>query len=128
MAKKILVVDDEPHILTLLESRLKAYGFSVITASNGTSCLNKAQSDNPDLIILDVMMPELNGFEVCRKLKENKKTKDIPVVMLTVLTQEEDVTKGLAQGAACFLSKPFNPEDLLSEIQTALSDKDKIKA
>ena len=124
MAEKILIVDDEPDIRKLLEFRLKTAGYEVITAKDGKSALKKAGEDSPDLIVLDVIMPDMNGFEICRLLKKSDRTKDIPVIMLTVLAHEEDLSKGLEKGASCFMSKPFNIIDLLAEIKTILTETD----
>lgn len=126
MTKKILVVDDESDIRKVLEFRLKNAGYDVISASDGESCLRKAKEEAPGLIILDVMMPGINGFEVCKLLKEGDKTKDIPVIMLTVLAGEADLSKGLERGASCFISKPFNIIDLLWEVKTIIAGEKKV--
>jgi DNA-binding response OmpR family regulator len=123
MAKKILVVDDEPNTVKLLESRLKSNGYDVISALDGNSCLKKAVAEKPDLVLLDIIMPGLNGFEVCKRLKENEQTKDIPVIMLTALTGEKDFFKSLEEGASYFITKPFSAADLLHAINTATQDK-----
>jgi DNA-binding response OmpR family regulator len=123
LAKKILVVDDEPNIVTLLASRLRNSGYDVVSALGGESGLNKAITEKPDLILLDIMMRGLNGFEVCKRLKENDETKDIPVIILTALAEEKDLSKGLEEGANCFITKPFSAVDLLREIKTAMQDK-----
>jgi len=123
MKKKILVVDDEPDFIEFLSIRLKSSGYDVISASDGESGLKKAQKEKPDLIILDILMPKINGFELCKRLKENELTKDMPVIMLTALAQEKDLSKGLEEGADCFITKPFNSLDLLYEIKTALTEK-----
>lgn len=123
MAKKILVVDDDPNIVRLLASRLKNSGYDVVSASDGNSCFKKAVAEKPDLVLLDIIMPGLNGFEVCKRLKENDKTKDIPVIMLTALAGEKDLSKGLEEGANCFITKPFSAVDLLHKIKTAMQDK-----
>jgi two-component system alkaline phosphatase synthesis response regulator PhoP len=120
MPKKILVVDDEPNIIKVLKSRLSHSGYDVITAVSGRTCLKKAKDEKPDLILLDILLPGLNGFEVCKHLKKDKETKDIPIIMLTSLAQEKDLSKGLEEGASCFITKPFNPADLLYEIKTAM--------
>ncbi|MEA3369184.1 MAG: response regulator [Candidatus Ratteibacteria bacterium] len=127
MAGKILVVDDELDVRRVLEFRLKNAGYDVIGASDGESCLSKAKEEAPGLIILDVMMPGINGFEVCKLLKESDKTKDIPVIMLTVLAGEADLSKGLEKGASCFISKPFNIIDLLWEVKTIIAGEKKGK-
>ena len=121
MAKRILLVDDEQAIVDLLGAMLRKNGYEVITALSGKSCLAKAREANPDLIILDVLMPELDGFQVCRMLKQDAATKKIPVIMLTALLKEEDLAKGLHEGAACFISKPFSIVDVLDEIKSVLA-------
>ena len=123
MAKKILIVDDDPIILRLLASRLKNSGYDVVSAIDGESGLKKAIAKKPDLVLLDIIMPGLNGFEVCKRLKENDKTKDIPVIMLTALAGEKDLSKSLEEGADCFITKPFSAVDLLHEIKTSMQDK-----
>ena len=123
MAKKILLVDDDPVILRLLASRLKNSGYGVVSASDGESGLKKAIAKKPDLVLLDIIMPGLNGFEVCKRLKENDKTKDIPVIMLTALAGENDLSKSLEEGADCFITKPFRAVDLLHEIKTIMQNK-----
>jgi len=120
MARKILLVDDEQAILDLLGAMLRKNGYEIITALNGKTCLKKAHEEKPDLVILDVLMPELDGFEVCRMLKADAATKKIPVIMLTALIKEEDLTKGLHEGAVCFISKPFSIVDVLDEIKAVL--------
>ncbi|MFC1514411.1 response regulator [Candidatus Omnitrophota bacterium] len=120
MTKKILVVDDEPSIVDLLGAMLAKSGYEVISALDGKSCLKKAESQKPDLIILDVVMPELDGFAVLDLLKKNQATKKIPVILLTALLKEDDLTKGLKEGANCFISKPFSIIDVLEEIKSAL--------
>jgi DNA-binding response OmpR family regulator len=123
MSMKILVVDDEPNIVKLLESRLKSNGYDVISALDGEGCLKKAIAEKPDLVLLDIIMPGLNGFEVCKRLKENDQTKDVPVIMLTAIAGEKTLSKGLEEGANCFITKPFNVVNLLSEIRTVMQNK-----
>src|SRR4030043_439455 len=120
MAKKILLVDEDPIILRLIASRLKNSGYDVVSALDGESGLKKAITKKPDLVLLDIIMPGLNGFEVCKRLKENDKTKDIPVIMLTVLAGEKDLSKGLEAGADCLITKPFSAVDLLHEIKKTM--------
>lgn len=124
-AKKILVVDDEPDAVVLLSIRLKSCGYDVISAPDGKACLKKAVEENPDLIILDILMPEINGLEVCRCLKKSDRTKDIPVIMLTAKGSDTDKVVGRVIGADYYIAKPFNPEDLLSKMKTALAEKNK---
>jgi DNA-binding response OmpR family regulator len=114
MKKKILVVDDEKDIVDILKYNLERENeFEVITASNGKEALEAAQS-LPDLILLDIMMPELNGFEVCKRLKNDKLTSGIPVIFLTAKENEIDEILGLEIGADDYLPKPFNPTILIN--------------
>ena len=125
MADKILIVDDEPEMVEMLQSRLGHNGYEVITAVTGEDCLVKAEEEKPDIILLDVLLPGISGFEVSKKLKANKTTKDIPVIMVTALIGEDAKVKGLERGAKYFISKPFDPEDLLSQIKTILAKRDR---
>ena len=122
MAKKILVADDEENILAVLEMRLKTKGYQVITASDGETALQKAKENQPDLIILDVMMPPPNGFHVCRALKDDPKYKDTPIILLTAKSTESDKFWGMESGADAYVTKPYNSEELLNKI-TALLEK-----
>lgn len=123
--KKILVVDDEPDAVAFLTIRLKSSGYDVISASDGEACLKKAAEENPDLIILDIIMPKINGLEVCRCLKKSDRTKDIPVIMLTAKGSDTDKIVGRVIGAHHYMAKPFNPEDLLYKIKTTLARENK---
>jgi len=116
VAKKILIVDDEPNITKLLESRLRANGYEVVTACDGQEGLDKTQKEKPDLIILDVMLPKLNGYEVCRMLRSDKQYNPIPIVMLTACGQVTDIQKGMGKGADAYIAKPFQPNVLLGII------------
>ncbi|MFQ5951841.1 MAG: PleD family two-component system response regulator [Candidatus Omnitrophota bacterium] len=120
MAERILVVDDEPHTVKMVESRLRANGFDVITAQNGAEGLEKARAESPDLILLDIIMPEMNGHETLSKLKESEETKSIPVIMFTSKGQVEDVEKASYAGAVDYIVKPFDPIALLNKIRKAL--------
>ena len=120
-AKKILVVDDEPIILKVVESRLKANGFQVITAEDGVEGLNRARSENPDLIILDVMLPKMDGYRVCRLLKSDDKYKRIPIVMFSARVQTEDKAMGLEAGADDYMTKPFEPQKFLEKVRELLA-------
>jgi DNA-binding response OmpR family regulator len=119
---RILAVDDEPHILKLVAFSLKAGGFEVIEASDGLSAIEIAQAEQPDLILMDVMMPVLDGFEACRRLKQNPATQDIPVVMLTAKTQLSEQQAGLDCGAKDYICKPFTPKDLVAQVQAFLGE------
>jgi two-component system alkaline phosphatase synthesis response regulator PhoP/two-component system response regulator VicR len=117
MPKKILAVDDEGFILRLIGVNLEKEGYQVITAADGEEALEKSLSEKPDLIILDVMMPVMDGYETLRRLRENKATAAIPVVMLTAKSQDSDVFKGWQSGADLYLTKPFNRSELVSFIK-----------
>src|SRR5487761_1729277 len=108
MSARILVVDDVDVNVKLLEAKLASEYFNVLAANDGEGALRIAQEERPDLILLDVMMPRMDGFEVCRRLKADARTADIPVVMVTALTEAADRVRGLEAGADDFLSKPVN--------------------
>lgn len=113
MDKKILIVDDSPTARDLITGVLQHEGFKILTASNGEEALMKAQNESPDLILLDVVMPGQNGFQVCRKLKSSDCTKDIKIILVTSKSQKSDRFWGLKQGADDYLVKPFEKSDLL---------------
>jgi len=107
---KILLVDDNTTNLQLLHETLDGQGYRLLIAKNGKTALAIARKANPDLILLDIMMPEMDGYEVCRRLKSDGKTDRIPVIFITALADEDDEAKGLALGAVDYITKPFNPE------------------
>jgi len=117
MAKKILVVDDERHIVRLVEVNLTRAGYDVVSAYDGVEALEKVAEDIPDMIVLDVMMPRMDGFEVLKNLQADPKYKDIPVIMLTAKAQDADIFKGWQSGVSSYLTKPFNPKELLVFVQ-----------
>jgi two-component system, OmpR family, alkaline phosphatase synthesis response regulator PhoP len=108
MPKKILAVDDERHIVRLVEVNLQRAGYEVVTAYDGREALEKVKSENPDLVVLDVMMPYMDGFEVLKNLKADPATAEIPVIMLTAKAQDADVFRGWQSGVDCYLTKPFS--------------------
>jgi DNA-binding response OmpR family regulator len=121
MAKgKILVVDDEVNITQILEFSIGAEGYEVITAANGEEAIDKARREQPDLIVLDVMMPKIDGFEACRILKANPLTKNIPVVLLTAKGRDIDKKLGYEVGATDYIVKPFSPNKLVDRIHQLL--------
>ena len=124
MPKKILAVDDEKHIVRLVEVYLQRAGYEVITAYDGREALEKVKSESPDLIVLDVMMPYMDGFEVLRTLKADETYKDIPVIMLTAKAQDADVFRGWQSGVDCYLTKPFNPMELLTFVKRIFDSQD----
>lgn len=117
MARKILAVDDEKHIVRLVQVNLERQGYEVVTANDGKEALEKVESERPDLVVLDVMMPYMDGFEVLQNLRRNPSTRDIPVIMLTAKAQDADVFKGWQSGVDCYLTKPFNPMELISFVK-----------
>ena len=117
MTKKILIVDDEPEMLEMIRFRLEKSGYTVFTATTGEECIKKAQDERPDVILLDILLPDLSGYEVSKRIKANEHTKNIPIIMVTAFIGDDAKKKGLEQGAQYFISKPFNPEELLSEIK-----------
>jgi two-component system alkaline phosphatase synthesis response regulator PhoP len=118
---KILVVDDEENITQILEFSIGAEGYEVIVASNGEEAIEKARQEQPDLIILDIMMPKIDGYEACRILKANPLTKNIPVVLLTAKGRDIDRRLGYEVGATDYIIKPFSPSRLIDRIHSLLS-------
>jgi len=121
--KTILAVDDERDILELLEYNLSKEGFEVLTADSGEAALEIMQKNQPDLILLDLMLPGIDGLELCRLAKESERTKQIPIVMLTAKGEEADIVAGLEIGAEDYITKPFSPRVLLARIRTVLRRK-----
>ena len=117
---KILVVDDEVNITQILEFSIGADGYEVITAANGEEAIDKARREQPDLIILDIMMPRIDGYEACRILKANPLTKSIPVVLLTAKGRDIDKRLGYEVGATDDIVKPFSPAKLIDRIHELL--------
>ena len=120
MKAKILVVDDEPEAVELVEFNLKQAGFEVLSAADGAEALKKARSALPSLIVLDLMIPEVDGLEVCRMLRRDPATSDIPIVMLTAKAAEIDRVVGLELGADDYLTKPFSPRELVLRVKKLL--------
>ncbi len=120
MKQKILVVDDEPVLLDTLVYNLQQEGYQVITAADGGSALEATRSERPDLIILDVMLPEMDGLEVCRQLRSEKSSATIPILMLTARGEEIDKVIGLEIGADDYVTKPFGRRELLSRVRALL--------
>jgi len=117
---KILVVDDEPHIVKLITFSLTKRGYEVIAATDGPSAIELAGRERPDLILLDVMMPGMTGFEVARRLKADPATESIPIAMLSAKSQTYEITEGLECGAADYICKPFTPSDLAAKVSELL--------
>ncbi|MFA4844512.1 MAG: response regulator [Candidatus Margulisiibacteriota bacterium] len=122
--KKILVVDDELDVVSLLTLMLESQGYAVIKAADGQAALEKARGENPDLILLDVMLPKMDGYTVARMLKFDENYSHIPIIMLTAKIQELDKATGLEMGAGDYLTKPFDAAVLLAKVRERLEKKD----
>ncbi len=120
MAKKILIIEDEENLVELLRFRLEANGYEVEAAYNGEEGLGKIKKIKPDIVVLDVMMPKMHGYEVCMRAKKNEATRNIPIIVLTAHTQTGDIDEAKKCGADYFISKPFEPTQLLEEIKRLL--------
>jgi len=118
--KKVLVVDDQPQIVRLIQLHLEREGFQVLTGADGEEALEQVRSEHPDLVILDVIMPKKDGFEVLRTIKAAPDLRDTPVIMLTVKTQSADIVEGLREGAELYLPKPFHPRELVALVRRVL--------
>lgn len=121
MAPKILVVDDEPDVLLIVKTGMQAEGYDVVTASNGVDALAMVKEEKPDAVILDVMMPLMDGFEVLAKLKEDDATAAVPVIMLTGLSERSKIQKALVSGIHFYVVKPFEFEELIQKVRTVLN-------
>lgn len=117
VAKRILVCDDDPVILRLLQVNLELEGYEVLSAHNGEEALEIASAERPDLVILDIMMPKLDGYQTAERLKAQDDTKEIPVVFVSAKAQLSDIEKGKSYGVADYLTKPFDPSDLLEIVE-----------
>jgi two-component system phosphate regulon response regulator PhoB len=128
MRRKVLVVEDDPDQLEVTRMSLKAAGFAIGTASNGIDALKKAQTVSPDLILLDILMPGMDGFAVCETLRENPTTASIPVLMLTGLCSHISQLVAFDAGATDYLIKPFVPEELVSKVEKLLCRAQRLQA
>jgi CheY-like chemotaxis protein len=117
---RVLVVDDNEQNLELLVAYLDALGCSVITSADGVDALAKVHRERPDLILLDIMMPRMSGFEVCRKLKSDPQTRDIPIIMVTALNELADIERGVESGTDDFITKPVNRLELITRVRSLL--------
>ena len=122
MANKILVVDDEPNIVLSLEFLMKQAGFQVRTAADGEAALAAIATDVPDLMLLDVMMPRKNGYEVCQAVRANPDWKGIRIIMLTAKGREVEREKGLALGADDYITKPFSTQEVVERVRELLAE------
>lgn len=121
-AKKILVVEDEPEFRLALRTRLEANGYEVIEAEDGAIGLDLARNQNPNLIMLDIMLPKMDGYKVARLLKFDEKYRKIPIVMLTARSQKNDRETGLTVGGDAYLTKPYKPQEMLDTIAKLLAE------
>jgi DNA-binding response OmpR family regulator len=122
MTKKVLVCDDEPYIVESVSYVVRKAGFEVVVAEDGEEALEIGRREQPDLIFLDIMMPKMTGYEVCRRLKAAPETQDSYIVMLTARGQEEDERKALEMGADEFMTKPFSPRKMRAKLVELLGD------
>jgi len=120
MAKRVLVVDDDPPIVRLLQKRLEQEGLEVVTAGDGATCLLAVEAHHPDLVVLDVMMPVMDGFQALRVLREKPETRELPVILLTARREDVDVTRGWSTGADFYLTKPLVLDELVLVVQRIL--------
>jgi twitching motility two-component system response regulator PilH len=116
----VLVVDDSPTVREMVVEQLKGSGMTVIEAFDGTDAVEKLKNTTPDLVVTDVVMPKMNGYELCRWIKKNESTKDVPVVMCTTKSEDFDKHWGMKQGADAYITKPYEPAELLKTIKTLL--------
>ena len=122
MTKKVLIADDEPNIVISLEFLLEHNGYDVRVAHDGQEVLDQIPEYRPDLILLDVMMPVRNGFEICQTIRANPEWRDMKIVMLTAKGRDIEATKGLALGADAYVTKPFSTKDLVERVKELLDD------
>ena len=122
MSKTILIADDEPNIVISLEYLLQRAGHEVLVARDGQEALDTFARRVPDLVLLDVMLPRLNGFHVCQKIRENPAWGHVRIVMLTAKGREVEISKGMALGADAYITKPFSTQDLLEQVRRLLAD------
>lgn len=122
----IMIIEDDSFVMDIYKTKLSQDGFSVVEAENGTEALKKLKNIKPDLILLDIIMPYMDGLEVLKKIKESEETKNIPVILLTNLSQKEEVNKGMELGARDYLIKShFTPSEVLEKIKSCLIDVNK---
>ena len=121
--KRILVIEDDPGSLRLIRYTLEREGYQVLAATNGLAGIRKAQSEEPDLIVLDIMLPGIDGFEICHRLRAEPQTAQLPILMLSAKAQEIDKATGLKVGADVYISKPWHRRELVTKIATMLERK-----
>jgi DNA-binding response OmpR family regulator len=120
MSKKVLIVDDEPGIIVALQFLMEQNGYATVVAFSGEEAMEAVTQHHPDLILLDIMLPVVDGFEVCQRVRENPDWNDIRIVLVTALGSEANVTKGLDLGADAYITKPFSNADLVAKVKELL--------
>lgn len=120
MSKRVLIVDDEPNIVISLEFLMKREGFAVSVARDGEEALERIRAERPDLVILDVMMPKLNGFEVCETVRTDPQLAAVRILMLTAKGRQAEMRKGISLGADAYIAKPFSTRDLVDRVKSLL--------
>ncbi|MNT46886.1 Transcriptional regulatory protein YycF [compost metagenome] len=123
MSKSVLIADDEPNIVISLEFLLEQAGYRIRVAHDGKEALEAIQRQPPDLVLLDVMMPNLSGYDLCQRIRENPAWQHMRIVMLTAKGREVEVSKGLALGADAYITKPFSTQELLAQVRDLLADR-----
>jgi len=123
--KKILIVDDEKHLVSLVSLHMRLSGYEVLVASDGEKALALAKEEKPDLVILDLMLPKIDGWEVCKRLRKESRIGDIPVIMLTARSETGDKLKGFECGADDYVTKPFSPRELVARVKRVLARAEK---
>ncbi|MGD2079718.1 MAG: response regulator [Nitrospirota bacterium] len=118
---KVVVIEDEPFILMMIEDKLKRAGIEVVALKESVNAVDVIRKESPDLVLMDWMMPEISGLEVCEALKADDRLRDIPIFMLSAKGQEEDIKRGLESGVAKYLTKPFSPKALLEIVEEELA-------
>ena len=126
MSKKILIVEDDPNTLMFIEYTLGQEGYQVLSETNGLEGMKKAKDEHPDLVILDIMLPGLDGYEVCHQLRQKPETANLPILILSAKARQEDKDVGIHVGADDYLAKPADPSEILAKIQALLIDANKI--
>lgn len=121
MHKKILVIDDDVQLVDMIQMRLEAKGYEVVTAYDGRKALEKVRNQMPDLVILDLILPKLPGEEVCREIRKDEKTANLPIIMLTGKSSDVDRVVGKVIGASCYMPKPFEADELLEKVNELLT-------
>jgi DNA-binding response OmpR family regulator len=122
MGKRILIADDEPNIVVSLEFLMKQRGYDVLVVNNGEDALKAVGEFGPDLILLDVMMPRLSGYDLCQKVRENPAWQGIKIIMLSAKGRDVEVTKGMAIGADAYVTKPFSTKELMAKVREMLGE------